>query len=198
MEKKNQNRKEQLELARNNTEQEPARVEDDSCQYAKVNKTRINNISSKVQNNTIDNKPTMPLDENKVQQSGNDTYETIVSITPSVAMVTDKKPKTPSLSEYTIIDSSQENQHAPLREQKSDYESVSELKLDLIEEGFVEQQHDDELSPEIIAFGFHSQRLHTENQAKLFQSCLSTIDRGSRNSDKRRHFFGFGKSKQAV
>jgi len=185
MQKKKKDRQEQQQ------QQQPPSDVDDSCQYAKVDKSRTNT------NKHIDVSPVVSLDENKAQIRHSDTYETIVSITPSAHVTTDKEPKTLPLSEYAIIDS-QENQHAPLKASNSDYESVSELKLDLIEQGFTAQPHDGELSPEIIAFGFHSQRLHTENQAKLYETCLSTIDRGARNSEKKRHFFGFGKSKHPV
>ena len=79
----------------------------------------------------------------------------------------------------------------------SNYESVEDLKLDLSNQRLLAASapSDSELSPEIIAFGFHFKRLQSESQQQLMDNCLSTIDRSARNSDKKKHFFGFGKHK---
>eukprot|EP00111_Clytia_hemisphaerica_P003390 TCONS_00009681-protein len=131
--------------------------------------------------------------------SKGDTYETIISISSSPPTpVTEIETKFSPLSEYAIIHTKGEEE-----EQEPDtctYESVDDLKLDLRKQGLdIPTPSDGELSPEVIAFGFRSQRLHTEGQAQLYQSCLNTIDRSARNSDKKKHhFFGFGKKHQDV
>ena len=83
----------------------------------------------------------------------------------------------------------------------SNYETVEDLKLGISNQGLITLSDspattpgDGELSPEIIAFGFHSARLQTESHVQM-NKYLSTIDRSARNSDKKKHFFGFGKHK---